>query len=68
MSPNFLKRFDGTERTPRTTQIETLEWLQNNWNTTDIFFIQMPVGGGKSGWLRAVQLKTGALYLTAQNY
>ena len=67
MSPNFLKRFDGTERTPRTTQIETLEWLQNNWNTTDIFFIQMPVGGGKSGWLRAVQLKTGALYLTAQN-
>ncbi len=55
---DFLTKFDGLGRAPRQIQIEALTWLSNNWNKSNVFVIQAPVGTGKSGIARAVQLAT----------
>lgn len=67
MKPDFLTRFDGTKRKPRQTQIDTLNWLADKWDTHDVFFIKSPVGSGKSAISRAIQIATGAAVVTPSN-
>lgn len=51
--PNFLKRFDGTGRTPRPVQVAALSWLAENWDA-QVLCLNVPVGGGKSAIAKAV--------------
>jgi Rad3-related DNA helicase len=55
---DFLTKFDGSGRSPRQIQVDALTWLSNNWNKANVFVIQAPVGTGKSGIARAIQLAT----------
>jgi Rad3-related DNA helicase len=62
----LLKRFDGTTREPRASQIEALGWLADNWNSPGLV-LQLPTGVGKSAFARAIQLQTGAAIITPNN-
>jgi Rad3-related DNA helicase len=62
----LLKRFDGTTREPRASQIEALGWLADNWNSPGLV-LQLPTGVGKSAIARALQLQTGAAVITPNN-
>lgn len=66
MSPNFLKNLDGTGRKPRSTQVEFLSWLSENWRH-NTFIGQLPVGSGKSLISRSIQLATNANIITPSN-
>lgn len=63
----MFTRFDGTKRTPRPVQTQALDWLRDGWLTDDIHAIQGPVGCGKSGIGRAVQIETRAAIITPSN-
>ncbi len=64
---NFLRKFDGTGRTPRQVQVDALNWLADGWETSRIDVIQAPVGAGKSAIARAIQIATGAHIITPSN-
>lgn len=64
---DFLKRFDGTGRTPRQVQIEALRWLEKHWHESSVFALSMPVGTGKSAVARAIQQAAGAHIIVPQN-
>lgn len=67
MGFDFLKYFDGTDKTPRDVQKQALEWIQDSLLTNDILCIQAPVASGKSAITRAVQLVTKAPIITPSN-
>lgn len=62
----MFEQFDGTERTPRSVQTQALNWLAEGWSAP-IHAIQGPVGSGKSGLGRAIQIETGAHVITPSN-
>lgn len=57
---DFLKKFDGSGRSPRDVQVQALQWLTNNWDESNVFVMNLPTGAGKSAIARAVQAATGA--------
>lgn len=65
--PDFLKRFDGTGRTPRPVQTDALQWLSVNWETSSAFAISAPVAAGKSALAKAISVATGAHIITPTN-
>ena len=62
-----FRKFDGSGRKPRGVQTQFLEWLAENWDEADCFAGQLPVGSGKSGLSRALQIATGAHVITPSN-
>jgi hypothetical protein len=44
-----------------------LKWLEENWNSCDVFAICSPVGSGKTALARAIQVETGAVVLAPEN-
>lgn len=65
---DFFKMLDGSGREPRQVQIDTLKFLQDNWDTHTTFALNLGVGVGKSYIARAVQLATGSHIITPSNY
>lgn len=64
---DFLKDFDGSSKTPRPVQVEALNWISENWDTTKVFVLNAPVGSGKSAIARAIQKKVGGYIITPSN-
>jgi Rad3-related DNA helicase len=67
VSNSMFKFFDGTTRTPRKVQADCLDWLEKGWDESPIHAAQAPVGSGKSGLARAIQIATGATIITPSN-
>lgn len=65
--PDFLGGFDGSGRKPRQVQIDALTWLSDNWHKSNLFCLNIPVGGGKSGVARAVTRITRGHVITPSN-
>lgn len=65
---NFLKILDGTLRSPRSIQVDTLEWLRLNWNKYDTFALNLGVGCGKSFIARTIQRAADTHIVTPSNY
>jgi Rad3-related DNA helicase len=71
-SPNspridFLKRFDGSGRTPRKVQRDALEWIAEDFHNPGVDAINSPVGAGKSAKSRAVQIAANASVVISSN-
>lgn len=64
---DFLKRFDGSGRTPRPLQVEYLKDLAANWDKADIHAANLPVGFGKAACAKAIQLATKGAIIVPSN-
>ena len=64
---DFLKQFDGTDKTPRDVQKRGLEWIAENLPSTEVLVVKCPVGGGKSAMSVAIQHVTKAPIITPSN-
>jgi len=47
--------YDGTGREPRQQQLDALEWLHENWYSSDVLALTCPTGSGKSLISRSIQ-------------
>ena len=63
----MFKKFDNSGRTPRESQTEALDWIKENWNTTQILAINAPTAVGKSAIARAIQIAKGGHVVTISN-
>jgi len=64
----LLQRFDGSERKPRQTQVDALNWIHDNFQKSNSpLVIEAGVGCGKTALLRAAQLHYGGSIATSQN-
>lgn len=58
---------DGSGRELRPQQKQALEWLSQNWNRSNVFVINAPVGSGKGLIAKAVQLAVSADVINPNN-
>ena len=63
----MFTKLDGTGRPPRPAQKDFLNWLQTNWDNSDLFVLRAPTGVGKTFVARSIQIETGAAILTCNN-
>lgn len=64
----LLQRFDGSERKPRQTQVDALNWIHDHFEKSNSpLVIEAGVGCGKTALLRAAQLHYGGSIATSQN-
>ena len=58
---------DGTNRDPRPQQVDVINWLNSNWDKSNIFVIKAPTGSGKSFISKTIQNATNGIILTPDN-
>lgn len=61
------KNFDGSGRTPRKNQLESLTWFQKNYDQVRVLASNEPVGSGKSFLAKSIQNATGGVIVTPSN-
>lgn len=64
---NLMSKFDGTGRTPRRSQLESLLWMQDNYYKFKVLASNEPVGSGKSFIAKSIQNATGGIIVTPSN-
>jgi Rad3-related DNA helicase len=58
---------DGSGRELRPQQKQALDWLSQNWNRSNVFVINAPVGAGKSLICKAIQLAVSGDIINPNN-
>lgn len=65
----MFEKGDGTRRQLRPIQVETLKWIEDNYDNYDTFVLGLGVGSGKSLISRAIQIELrSAVVITPSNY